>query len=252
MFHDVRRRVARLLYPYGTVRTVLSGPIRGTKYVVQPGLGVSFSRGKGMNYDFLTRRVLSGMCVYDVGANRGQMALFFSKLVGTEGKVVSFEPVPDMCDSLAENLRLNQVENVQIVRAAVANLTGVSAFVFNHDRCTKGRLKAVLNNPSMFEGQEFHVDVVTLDSLIADGFPVPDMIKIDVEGGADGVLSGAQRLLDHGKPSIYIELHSELELKAVSQYLVGRGYVAEALSGRKIDNPIEDPQKALWLYPSQA
>ena len=248
MLHSVKRRVARILYPYGSVRRVLAGPIRGTKYVVEPGMGVSFSLGQGMNYDFLAQRVSAGMTVYDIGANRGQMALFFSNLVGTNGTVVSFEPVPSLFNSLDANLCLNQLDNVRPIQQAVSDETGQISFFFDPDRSTKGRLKKLVSAESTFEGEELTVDTTTIDSLIADGCPTPDVIKIDVEGGAEGVLAGAARLLTGAKPLIYIELHSRLEMEAIGKHLLSRSYVAESLSGRRINDPNCDPVDALWLY----
>lgn len=43
---------------------------------------------------FFKKKIKSGDCVADIGANIGYYALFFSSLVGPNGKVVSFEPSP--------------------------------------------------------------------------------------------------------------------------------------------------------------
>lgn len=70
--------IARWLYPYGAVRRVVRGPVRGMRFIVEPGMGVSYAMGSGAyNFGFLASRCRRGMTVYDIGANRGQMALFF-------------------------------------------------------------------------------------------------------------------------------------------------------------------------------
>ncbi len=75
--------LARGFYPYGSVRRVMCGPVRGMRFVVGPGIGISYAMGLGTyHFDFLRSRCRPGMTVYDIGANRGQMALFFARQVG--------------------------------------------------------------------------------------------------------------------------------------------------------------------------
>ena len=64
----------------------------------------------------------------------------------------------------------------------------------------------------------------------------PDFIKIDVEGGAQAVLTGLSKTLDTISPPIYIELHSLQEKKAVQNELVARGYIIESLDGKNLGN----------------
>ncbi len=49
------------------------------------------------------------------------------------------------------------------------------------------------------------VTMLTLDSLL-EVFPVPDVIKIDVEGAEDLVIVGANRILREFRPVIFIEV----------------------------------------------
>jgi hypothetical protein len=81
----MRSLLARLLFPYGSIRRVLFGPLQGYQYVVQPGMGLTYALGYGAGNDFLADRVESGEVVFDVGGNRGQFALFFAELVGEGG-----------------------------------------------------------------------------------------------------------------------------------------------------------------------
>ena len=54
---SVQDIVARVLYPYGAVRTILRGSLRGYKYIVGPSMGVSFAFGSDAhNYSFLANR----------------------------------------------------------------------------------------------------------------------------------------------------------------------------------------------------
>ena len=41
---------------------------------------------------FFRSKLKSGFCIYDIGANMGLYSIEFSNIVGSEGKVFSFEP----------------------------------------------------------------------------------------------------------------------------------------------------------------
>ena len=101
--------------------------------------------------------------VVDVGANIGNTALFFAKVVGA--KVLSFETNPDACAALEASLALNEIEQqVELNKIAL------------------GRGDA---GPSLDEVLgERHVD----------------LIKIDADGAESAVLRGAERTLKRCKP----------------------------------------------------
>ncbi len=95
-------KVARRLYPHGSIRKVLRGPLQGMHFIVVNGMGVTYALGQDhWNFADLLPQLNGGATVYDIGANCGQMALFFSRQVGPRGRVVSFEPVPIQCRHVA-------------------------------------------------------------------------------------------------------------------------------------------------------
>ena len=96
------------------------------------------------------------------------------------------------------------------------------------------------------------VHTVSLDAVIAAGTPTPDLLKIDVQGGAAAAFRGAQRLLDTAPPGIWIELHGPEEHRAVRDELVARGYKLTTVDGRPIIDAVVDHQNvdcALWCEP---
>ena len=52
--------------------------------------------------------------VLDVGANVGHYAMRMSQLVGSSGRVIALEPVPDTFSLLAANVRLFECPNVSL------------------------------------------------------------------------------------------------------------------------------------------
>ena len=175
----------------------------------------------------LRRSVPRGGVVFDLGANIGFMTLVAARLVGPTGAVVAFEPEPRTAAALRVNAALNGFDNVRVFEAAAgradeaAELLVVDdplwtrlASVGEHERAT-GRLQ---------------VPVVSLDRAIADGeLPVPDVVKIDVEGAELDVVAGMRTTLEQHRPVVICEMHGKNE--AFCALLESLGYRVVNLDG---------------------
>ncbi|MFH5805522.1 FkbM family methyltransferase [Alienimonas sp. DA493] len=229
------------------MRRVLAGPLHGVQFVVRDAMGVAYALGMdGQHLRGLAGRVRAGQTVYDVGGNRGQVALLFAGAVGSDGRVVCFEPVPSLADDLERNLALNEFGQARVVRAAAADAEGVMTFDFPEDRATQGKLRDVEPTYRHDGASVLQVNAVTLDGVVAAGERSPDLLKIDVEGAAAAVLRGARRLLEERAPAVYIELHGPEERAGVRDELLSRGYRAETMDGRPVTDPLADRADPLW------
>jgi FkbM family methyltransferase len=152
----------------------------------------------------LARVLTPGQTFWDVGAHIGYVSLFASKLVGPTGTVHAFEPDLLNAQRLHANIRLNSISNVKVHQVAVSDITGTAAF-YQHNRT--GSLLP------QEDSQRVMVDCTTLDAMLTD-LPMPDVIKIDVEGGELRVLFGASRVLAR-RPILIVELQSESETHAI-------------------------------------
>lgn len=243
------RTLPRLLYPFGSVRRVLRGPARGSRFVVEPGIGLTYALATddAVPRHFQTR-VRPGMTVYDVGANKGQMMIYFARLVGAGGRVVSLEPAPAEFFCLQKNCDLNGLgERVRLLQVAAADRAGTLDFSYDPELPTQGKLLDVERTYVHENGRSFSVESVTLDDLLATE-PPPDVIKMDVEGGAAAAFRGARRILDEYHPAIYVELHGPEEQASVRDLLLARGYVAETLDGQRVSDPTAGWFSPLWCY----
>lgn len=73
------------------------------------------------------RKVLySGETVLDIGANFGVYTKLFSQVVGTEGSVIVFEPVPQTFRTLSAGIERYQLKNVQAINKAVTDRVGTT------------------------------------------------------------------------------------------------------------------------------
>ena len=178
-----------------------------------------FGAGHDGTFHTLDRLLLPGMTVVDVGANLGTHTLFAAKRIGENGKVIAFEPDPDMFDSLTANT--DGLANVQRHRLAVSSASGMVEFHVNADSAKSSlvRLGGAV--------ARIIVEAVRLDDQVKE--PI-DFLKIDVEGHELEVLKGAGELLR--RQSIKIIHFEALESREeIFSMLVENGYRVFAAEG---------------------
>lgn len=151
-----------------------------------------------------------GQTVYDVGANIGFFTMLCSRLVGPEGRVYAFEPIPENLATLRHNVVLNGLSNVTIVEQALSSSTGtaemfVSPWSAFHSLNVEGASKQANHGP---EAGQIEVQTVTLDEFVErEGVRAPDLLKVDVEGAELIVLEGGGETLRTVQPLLLCELH---------------------------------------------
>jgi FkbM family methyltransferase len=224
-------RLLLRLIPPDMVLPILQGRLRGLKWIVGSGshgcwLG-SYEYHKRKAFE---KRVAKGSVVFDIGANAGFYTLLASVLVGPQGKVYAFEPVPRILRYLKEHLRINGMKNVCVIEAAVADCVGVAHFDAGPNPCT-GHLAA--------DGC-LKVRTVSLDEMVRRGELLPpDYMKIDVEGAEANVLLGAKSVLTALHPTIFLATHGKELHSTCCELLRSLGYSVEPISGPALDETDE-------------
>lgn len=151
---------------------------------------------------------------YDIGANVGYFAIeLMHQLPTTHG--VLFEPQPQLVEALNRSKDLNEFhDRCRILECAVSNSTG-SAYLnrFNHDG------HASISRQSK-EKEQIKVDIMTLDDAVKNySLPLPDVIKIDVEGHESNVLQGGLKTLEAARPNIIFECSALAPFQEISTIL---------------------------------
>jgi FkbM family methyltransferase len=148
----------------------------------------------------------SGMTFYDIGANFGWLSLIAARIVGPQGKVLSFEPLDENAHIVEHNIRANKFVNVTVLPIALGNNDGPARFLLS-SQPSWGMLADMGKKPGEFVG----VTAVTarrLDTAVREyRLPAPQVIKIDVEGAEIDVLHGAKDTIAGSRPLMFIELH---------------------------------------------
>jgi len=169
-----------------------------------------------------------GDTFFEVGANIGIYATWGARIVGNEGRVYAFEPVPDTARHLIDLVDLNALHNVILVPHAVSAKPGkLTLRILPH---ASGLSSAV----ESFDGEateSITVEAVAIDSFIATaGATRPQLLMIDVEGWEFEVICGAHGLLTGSSPpAVLFESHETRFLSAGTSFVeVHRWFEREA------------------------
>ena len=164
--------------------------------------------------------------VFDIGASIGLFTVCAATLVSS-GQIFAFEPDPENRMHLDENIQLNSLRNIVVVDWAVSDIDSETTLY------TDG---AAGYAPSFIRKQGPHapqgqvkVRTSSLDARLSTSeLPVPDVLKIDVEGAEGLCIKGAEKLLTLGFGSrprlIFLELHPEflLDFKTSSNIVTNK------------------------------
>lgn len=176
-------------------------------------------------FDWARRFVKPGHVVWDIGANQGLFSFAAAAVSGAAGHVVAFEPDPFLTALMCRSRSAQDMgAHIDILSVAVSGANGLATFcVANKDRALN-HLADVAGNPHTDGDRErFAVMAVTLEWL-AGQLPVPDLIKIDVEGSELSVLEHAgSSLLRDVRPWWIVEVAAE-NAAAIAQIFRNANY----------------------------
>ncbi len=141
-------------------------------------------------------RLKPGARAFDLGAHQGIVAMMIAAAVGPTGQVVAVEANSHKCRTANQNRDENQLSQLEIVQAAVSNVSGTLQF----NNGLNGQI-----DDGTGAGGVFTVDALTIDQL-AERYGFPDVIFLDIEGAELLAIEGAERVLATS-PDCFIEMH---------------------------------------------
>ena len=147
-----------------------------------------------------------GDYVLDIGANVGDWTLPFAERVGPTGRVLAFEPVPYLAETVSKTAMVNRHSWVEVHNVALGSEETEALFSIEHGNSGGSRLGSRSGDFSSIT-----VRVRTLDHILAERPEIDriDFIKIDVEGHELAVLKGAQQTLTRFHPPLVLECGAE-------------------------------------------
>ena len=180
-------------------------------------------RSERNEISYLFKQRLIGTTVIDIGAHRGAYSFWMHRCVGTDGRVIAFEPQPELVDYLEQLKTSMRLSWLTVVPTALSDAPG----------------ELLLVRPrSHWGGASFHLDVETEDHEV---FSVPVMtldeyasmndlrnvsfIKCDVQDHEFQTLRGGAKLLGTQKPTLLIEQLDQYFCEgSLPDFLIGLGY----------------------------
>jgi len=213
----------------------VSGPAAGLRF----DAGSQTHRFVSGRYERPVQEVLAsvvkaGDACCDVGANLGFFSLLMSRLAGPSGTVYAFEPVPKNAVTIEENVGLNGLTNVTVLRVALSCLDGEGELLLA--RHVGGAVLKSAGTPPDLAGS-MRVEIVSLDTLVERrSIRPPAVVKIDVEGAEMEVLQGMKQVLREIAPVIILEFDDESanacerKMSSCCSYLQDAGYRTELLA----------------------
>jgi len=151
--------------------------------------------------------------IYDIGAYKGTYTTFFAKSRSVRA-VIAFEPIPDIFHILSA--RTGELENVSRYNVALGDKNEIATLYRSSFSASSSLLPMGVIHKQAFPHSSHitnhPVTVVTLDDfVVAEALPVPDLIKIDVQGFE-------HRVLDGGRHTISKARYCVLEMSMVPLY----------------------------------
>ena len=154
--------------------------------------------------------VKTGDVIWDIGANIGLFAVAAAVRSGNRGKVIAFEPDVWLVQLLRRTSAAQPAKNAPITVVPVAVASGVSLRDFSiavRSRACNALVEYGNTQMGGVEEQQV-VAAFNLDWLLTR-LPIPDLIKIDVEGAELEVLRNQSRILNQVRPVIICEVGSQ-------------------------------------------
>ena len=133
---------------------------------------------------FYIKNVNPGNVVFDVGANIGELTLLFSKFVGNNGQVHSFEPTPTTFEKLSSIMQVTNRKNVILNNFAVHEDKRLVAFnIYDKEYASWNTLAnrplekygIHINSPSTIEVPTTSIDLYCSENSIKQ----IDLLKIE-------------------------------------------------------------------------
>lgn len=172
------------------------------------------------NLSFFSSLVEEGDIVIDIGANIGIYSLQ-AYSVNSKGKIIAVEPDPYNIELLKENIRINEFD-IEIVDKAITDRS--KNITMYRRRSDSGR--SSIFRPEVTGESNFSVESLSLDGLIDElELKSVDLIKIDVEGAEDLIISGGKHTLEKRKIKIFMEIHSDrADVKFIEDSMTRYGF----------------------------
>lgn len=205
-------------------------------------------------FDVIRHHLRPGDIACDIGANKGSFINWLSWWV-RDGRVIAFEPQPDLASYLTNICRALGLGNVKVEAKAVSSHSGDRDLFL-----PKGHQPGASLYHRVIRGESFttlSVPTVALDDYF-DASDRVTLLKIDVEGAEFEVFKGAERILRRHAPLLVFECENRHlapgNVQDVFSYLESLGYEGSFVCGNQVlplfgfDAAVHQRQDGEWFW----
>ncbi len=150
--------------------------------------------------------VRPGDTVIDGGANAGLHSVPLAKLIGSNGNIYCFEPIPRIYANLQKGLTDSKlIQRAHLFCAALGAKEGVAEFLVDDSNHALSHIRRRKEGTPVVETgtKSVQVSVTTIDSVLAS--KQVRFIKLDLEGYDFLGICGAQKTISLSRPLIIFE-----------------------------------------------
>jgi FkbM family methyltransferase len=161
-------------------------------------------------YKYKDKEIISaelGDVVLDIGGCWGDTALYFAHKVGENGKVYSFEFIPNNIDLFNKNISLNRnmIERIELVEFPVTKKSGQKVYFEDCGPASKVSYET-------FDGYTGISETISIDDFVSSkNIGRVDLIKMDIEGTEMQALNGAINTIKQYRPKLAIAIYHSIE-----------------------------------------
>ena len=130
--------------------------------------------------------------ICDIGANIGSHSIYWAVEKGAS-KIYAFEPLPEVCDILRENIKLNNMQDIIVPFNLAIFDVNSRATISSYTQANIGATSFKLLPNGNFKTKR--LDDIFIEERV-------DLLKINVQGAEVEVLKGASQFIRKNKPII--------------------------------------------------
>ena len=146
-------------------------------------------------FEEIKKNLSKGSVFIDGGANIGFFSILTSKLVGSSGKVICFEPTDSCYAYLLKNIKINRRKNIYLEKKAISSQNGTVQFKIN-ENSEENSIVSNFNKKKFLQNNIIKIKSTTIDSYCKKNkISQVDLIKLDIEGQEYEAIKGSSKII---------------------------------------------------------
>lgn len=217
----IRSMTGMILGTQFRVHRIPFGPIKGKKLFMSPQISprMWFGIDEPWMAQLCATYVKPSTVIYDIGAHIGYTTVLFAHYLKGTGVIHAFEILPATANFLRKTVEANNLQNVTIHTVGLGSDEAILELSIGPTAMTSIHRKKDDGNKTE------SCRVVKLDKYRHEhNLPLPDLIKMDIEGAEIDCLQGSLDLINQSGPTMIIAFHSKILLQQGYELLTSLGY----------------------------